>query len=161
MATDQFGSGGGFSWYSKQFAAQEAAVQAYLTSDTNLPPHGSFSAAGRATPDVAAMGEGFQVIINGETEDVGGTSASAPTFAGIVSLLNEALIAAGKPHLGHLNPFVYQHADAFTDIIHGTNAIDRGGAAVPYGFNATKGWDGATGVGTPVFTKLLDAAMAL
>ena len=52
------------------------------------------------------MGEGFQVVINGETEAVGGTSASAPTFAGIVSLLNEARIQGGMKPLGFLNPFL-------------------------------------------------------
>ena len=48
---------------------------------------------GRGTPDVAALGEGFNVIVGGHMEPVGGTSASSPTFAGLVSLLNEARMA--------------------------------------------------------------------
>lgn len=39
---------------------------------------------------------------------VGGTSASAPTFAGIVTLLNNIRLGNNKPALGFLNPFLYQ-----------------------------------------------------
>ena len=41
----------------------------------------------------------------------------------------------------------------------GTNAIGRGTGPLPYGFAAAKGWDPATGLGTPHFDKLLAAAM--
>lgn len=65
MATDQFGSGGGFStlWAQSPNATwQTAAVQAYLKADAgDLPPAGSFPPNGRGTPDVSALGEGFQV----------------------------------------------------------------------------------------------------
>lgn len=49
----------------------------------------------------------FQVIVNGTVHSVGGTSASSPTFAGIVTLLNDFRIANGKPPLGFLNPMLY------------------------------------------------------
>jgi hypothetical protein len=160
MATDQFGSGGGFSWLFKSFEAQETLVEKYLKTVTPTEaPVGSYPPKGRATPDVSAMGEGFQVVINGETETVGGTSASAPTFAGIVSMLNEARIKAGMKPLGYLNPFLYSHSSSFTDITAGTNAIGRGNGPLPYGFPAAKGWDAATGIGTPIFSELLKAAM--
>ena len=66
MATDQFGSGGGFSkmFTIEQDAAWQAgAVKAYLAqgASLNLPPNGTFPRGGRATPDVAALGEGYQV----------------------------------------------------------------------------------------------------
>ena len=96
----------------------------------------------------------------GVVQSVGGTSASSPAFAGYVSLLNEARIKAGKPVLGFLNPFLYAHPDAFTDVTKGTNAIGRGTGPVPYGFEAAVGWDPATGLGTPLFDKLLQAALA-
>merc|ERR1711957_490487 len=64
-----------------------------------------------------------------------------------------------KPAMGHLNPFLYQNPDAFTDITVGTNAIDRGGQKVPYGYACAPGWDPATGLGTPKFGKMLTAAM--
>merc|ERR1711957_376548 len=112
MATDQFGSGGGFSNDFKQFKAQASAVAQYLKVAKDLPPAGSFPPTGRATPAVSALGEGFQVIGGGQVQSGGGTSASTPTFASLVGLLNEARLKAGKPAMGHLNPFLYQNPDA-------------------------------------------------
>ena len=142
------------------FDAQQLDVQGYLHSAPQLPPAALFNASGRASPDVAALGEGFQVYVNGRAESVGGTSASSPTFAAMVSLINEARLKAGKPPMGFLNPFLYANADAFYDCTKGTNAIGRGTGPIKYGFNATKGWDPATGLGTPIFPKLLAAALA-
>eukprot|EP00656_Telonema_subtile_P001600 TRINITY_DN106_c0_g1_i1.p1 TRINITY_DN106_c0_g1~~TRINITY_DN106_c0_g1_i1.p1 ORF type:complete len:553 (+),score=137.57 TRINITY_DN106_c0_g1_i1:146-1804(+) len=162
MATDQFGSGGGFS--TMFTIATDAPYQAddvknFLKIAPQLPPSGSFPKTGRATPDVSALGEGYQVVQNGGTMSVGGTSASTPLFAGIVGMLNEARIQAGKPALGFLNPFIYQNADAFTDCVLGDNAYGRGAFRTKYGFNTTKGWDPVTGVGSPIFSKLLAAAL--
>jgi len=61
--------------------------------------------------------------------------------------------------MGLLNPFLYQNADAFTDVTKGSNKVGRGGQALPYGYNCSAGWDPATGLGTPKFDKLLAAAM--
>ena len=95
-------------------------------------------------------------VFNGETLSVGGTSLSSPIFAGLVTLLNEARIAAGKGPLGFLNPTLYANPDAFHDITIGGNP----GCGTP-GFNATPGWDPVTGLGTPDFGKLRDVVLAL
>ena len=143
MATDQFGSGGGFSSFIKRdpdASYQDKAVASYLSTVSKLapfPPAGSFDPDGKGSPDVAALGEGFQVVLGGHVESIGGTSASTPMFAGLISLLNEARIAKGGKPMGFLNPFIYQNVDAFTDIVKGTNAISRGGGPVPYGYNCT------------------------
>ena len=100
------------------------------------------------------------MYVNGAPIGVGGTSASCPFFAGLVSLLNEARLGARKKPMGFLNPFLYANAHAFIDTTHGTNAIPRGPGALPYGFAAAPGWDAATGLGTPNYEKLLAAAMA-
>jgi len=160
MATDQFGSGGGFSTMFDAFQDQVSAVKTYLSSASGLPPATMFPAGGRATPDVSALGEGFQVVASGRVESVGGTSAAAPTFAGLVSLLNEARLKAGKPAMGYLNPFLYQNPDAFTDITVGSDKIGRGGGSLAYGYECAKGWDPVTGLGTPIFGKLKSAALA-
>jgi hypothetical protein len=144
MASDQFGSGGGFSTMFDAIASQKADAAAYLKAAPQLPPAGSFPPGGRATPDVSALGEGFMVYTDGRAQPVGGTSASTPLFAGLVSLLNEARIAAGKPALGYLNPWVYANPSVFKDVTVGTNAIGRGTGPIPYGFNCTAGWDPAT-----------------
>ena len=124
-----------------------------------FPPKGSFPPMGRATPDISALGEGYQVYVGGQVQSVGGTSASSPAFAGMVSLLNEARFKAGKPQMGFLNPFLYANPDAFFDVVKGTNAIGRGTGNLTYGFACAKGWDPATGLGTPHFDKLLAAAL--
>lgn len=62
-AVERFGSGGGFSTMFPQATWQKTAVEAYLNSGTPLPSH--FARGGRATPDVSALGDGFQVINEG------------------------------------------------------------------------------------------------
>mmetsp|Transcript_13494 Transcript_13494/g.34635 ORF Transcript_13494/g.34635 Transcript_13494/m.34635 type:complete len:672 (-) Transcript_13494:181-2196(-) len=163
MATDQFGSGGGFSaMFDRGNASwQDTAVSAYFSADAgDLPPTGSYPAGGRGTPDVSALGEGFQVIASGQTQSVGGTSASAPTFAGMISLLNDARMQKGMPALGFLNPWLYKNRAMFRDVTKGSNKISRSGSTFRYGWECTEGWDAATGLGTPLFPKMLEAALA-
>ncbi|EMD34382.1 hypothetical protein CERSUDRAFT_107569 [Gelatoporia subvermispora B] len=141
-------SQGGFSVYFPRPLYQEAAVPPFLNR-LGSTYAGLFNPAGRGVPDVSAQGEGFQVVVGGRVESVGGTSASSPTFAGIISLLNDFRISQGKPSLGFLNPLLYSvGAPAFTDITLGNNP----GCGTP-GFNATEGWDAITGLGTPDFVN--------
>ena len=95
------------------------------------------------------------MVNNGLTIYGSGTSASAPTFAAVVSLLNSARIESGQSPLGFLNPFLYSTGvTALNDITTGkTKGCTQ---QIPgAGFNATCGWDAATGLGTPDFGKLL------
>eukprot|EP00945_MAST-04E_sp_MAST-4E-sp1_P008990 g8990.t1 len=140
---------------------QEEDIANYFKIAPQLPPSDAFNKSGRATPDVAALGEGFQVITGGQTQPVGGTSASAPTFAAVISLLNEARLSSGKPPLGYLNPWLYGNPAILTDIVKGNNAIGRGPFHLPYGFNCTKGYDPVSGLGTPDYEKMLQSAMKL
>ena len=127
QTTDQFGSGGGFSSdFDRSNATwQEDQVSAYLKLGDQLPPSWAFPANGRATPDVSALGEGFKVVTGRKCSTVGGTSASTPLFAGLVSLINDVRVSKGKKPLGFLNPFIYSNPQAFTDVTVGNNAIDR------------------------------------
>jgi len=159
QASDQFGSGGGFSPMFDAFDDQKAAVANYLKVAKGLPPSGGYPAGGRATPDVAGLGEGFQILVNGKTYSEGGTSASAPLFAALVSLLNDARLQSGKPPMGYLNPWLYQNPNAFTDITVGNNSLDETASHLEWGFQCEKGWDPVTGLGTPIFSKMLAAAM--
>ena len=160
MASDQFGSGGGFSHDFPVFAHQASATKAYLATAQNLPPAGSFSPLGRGTADVSALGEGYQIVEAGGVMPTGGTSASTPTFAGLISLINEQRLAAFKPALGYLNPWMYANPQMFTDVVVGTNAIGRGTGPIKFGFQCAKGWDPATGLGTPLFDAMLESAMS-
>ena len=142
MAVDQFGSGGGFSVYFNQASAkwQSAAAANYLATTTRgpkFPPAGSYPPQGRATPDLSALGQDYQVFLNGVVNGIGGTSASTPAFAGLVSLLNEARLAADMPPMGFLNPWLYAHPNMFRDVTEGNNAIGRNSRPTTYGWNCT------------------------
>ncbi|KAJ7114150.1 family S53 protease-like protein [Mycena crocata] len=148
-----FSSGVGFSNYFAVPPYQTADVAKYLTSlgSTNS---GKFNRTGRGFPDVAAQGENFEIAWNSQVGTVDGTSCSSPTFAAIIALLNDQLIAAGKPPLGFLNPFLYSAAGraALNDIITGSNP-----GCNTNGFPAKIGWDAVTGLGTPNFARLRTA----
>ena len=94
-AADHFGSGGGFSsnfTRAPDAAWQEAAVSAFLAAphpDASFPPASALASGGRATPDLSLLGEGYQVLMDGRVLSIDGTSAAAPAFAGMISLLNE------------------------------------------------------------------------
>jgi len=159
-AVQAFGSGGGFSQFFSIPSYQATDVSDYLSSGVKLPPACAYNATGRGTPDAAALGDiHFQVINDGVDIPVGGTSASAPSFSGVMSLLNDQLLNEGKPVLGFLNPWLYQTATnnptAFFDVTDGNN-FDTGCCrnSQQSGFLCTSGWDPVTGVGTPNFAVL-------
>jgi tripeptidyl-peptidase-1 len=155
-----FTSGGGFSDLAPTPAWQKAAIQAYFTSGVQLPPTSYYNQTGRGFPDVAAIGHNT-LIYQGGIQPVGGTSASAPIVASIISLLNEASVKkSGKP-LGFLNPFLYAAAAAdpstFHDITVGDNkCTEQGCFAACQGYYAYKGWDPVTGLGSLNYARLLN-----
>ncbi|KAE9396050.1 subtilisin-like protein [Gymnopus androsaceus JB14] len=146
-------SSGGFSGYFPRPSYQEQAVAPFLENlgDTYA---GLFNASGRGFPDIAAQAHNVEIISGGETVYINGTSCSGPIFASMVALVNDRLIAAGRPPLGFLNPFLYNNTQIFTDITAG----DSNAGCGTDGFNATVGWDPITGLGTPNFRKMLEAA---
>jgi tripeptidyl-peptidase I len=151
-------SGGGFSNVFALPSYQSAAVTNYLT---NYPPHYpshiyNNSGTSRAYPDVSALGLNLATVYLGSTYGVGGTSASTPIFASIVTLLNEARIAAGKGPIGFLNPTLYAHPEAFNDITVGGNP-----GCGSDGFKCAPGWDPVTGLGTPIYPKLKEVFLSL
>ncbi|KAJ3488113.1 hypothetical protein NLI96_g3093 [Meripilus lineatus] len=145
-------SSGGFSNVFARPSFQSSAVSSYLTTlgSTNA---GRFNTSGRGFPDVSAMGDNVEIVWQQQAGLVGGTSCSSPIFASVVALLNDRLVAAGKPVLGFLNPFLYSTgASALNDITTGSNP-----GCNTNGFPAVAGWDPVTGLGTPNFPKLLTA----
>merc|ERR1712228_520069 len=90
----------------------------------------------------------------GSFEGVAGTSASCPVVAGVFARLNGLRLAAGKPPMGFLNPFIYKNPSGFQDVTSGCNKDSRN-----YGFTAVKGWDAATGLGTPDYEALKTLAV--
>lgn len=104
---------------------------------------------GRGVPDVSGDADpvtGYKVRVDGEEFTIGGTSAVAPLWAGLIALMNQKL---GRS-VGYLNPLLYGTVvgkGAFNDITVGNNGA----------YQAKKGWDACTGWGTPDGTKLLNA----
>ena len=149
--------GGGFSNFFPTPAYQRETVKAYLESG-KAPDAKHFNSSGRAYPDVSAFSVDFVIEYAGLPIPVSGTSCAAPTFAGLVSSLNDVLLNMGKPTLGFLNPLLYQtlQGQGFTDVAKGSNG---GGFFCP-GFDAIQGWDPASGWGSPNFGLLADLIIA-
>jgi kumamolisin len=127
-------TGGGFSTY--------FPVPSYQSELPNKP-------SGRGVPDVAGDADpntGYTVRVDGQQMVIGGTSAVAPLWAGLIALMNQQL---GKP-VGFLNTLLYGSlaGEGVThDIVKGNNGAEKAGP----------GWDACTGWGSPIGTKLLQA----
>ncbi len=131
------GTGGGVSALFKMPAYQHGLT---------LPPPPS-KKGGRGVPDVAGDADpdsGYHVVVGGQTQLIGGTSAVAPLWAGIAAVLNAG---AGKP-LGQPHARLYAAPGAFHDVTVGDNK------AGDVGFVAAPGWDPCTGLGSPDGAKL-------
>ncbi|KAJ7620171.1 subtilisin-like protein [Roridomyces roridus] len=149
---------GGFSDVFPRPSYQEQAVESFLAELPKDFP-GTFNTTGRGYPDVALQANNFAYVSQGVHGEVSGTSLSAPTFAAIIALVNDRLLSVGEQPLGFLNPWIYKHADVFTGITAGHNSGDLCPES-SVAFDAVKGWDPLTGVGTPIFDRLLQAAFA-
>ena len=130
------GSGGGVSTYFARPAWQTGA---------GLP-----AGAMRAVPDVSLPADpntGALVILNGANVQYGGTSWSAPAWAGLCALINQSRSSASLPPLGLLGPKIYPllGTGAFRDITTGSNGVYSAGA----------GYDLCTGLGVPEVATLV------
>lgn len=101
----------------------------------------------RLTPDVSAVADpftGVKIVFDRQVIVGGGTSLSAPLWAGMAAVINQYLAQNGGAPLGDLNPLLYRLAEgarlpAFQDVVRGGNAVDLAGP----------GYDLVTGLGTP------------
>ncbi|HEX7642478.1 MAG TPA: S53 family peptidase [Burkholderiaceae bacterium] len=104
---------------------------------------------GRGVPDIAGDADpntGYSILVDGQQMVIGGTSAVAPLWAGLIALLNQQL---GKP-VGYFNPLLYGSLAGLgvtNDIVNGSNGAQQ----------ARPGWDACTGWGSPIGSKLLQA----
>eukprot|EP00475_Leptophrys_vorax_P024994 TRINITY_DN3477_c0_g3_i1.p1 TRINITY_DN3477_c0_g3~~TRINITY_DN3477_c0_g3_i1.p1 ORF type:complete len:556 (-),score=135.41 TRINITY_DN3477_c0_g3_i1:72-1739(-) len=158
-------TGGGFSILFPTPSYQKTAVSGYLDKVKGKIVKG-YNANGRGSPDVAFLGHNYAVIIGGNVVPVSGTSASAPAFAGMITLINDYRLQNGKSSLGFLNQALYQlDPSTWNDITSGSNKCTadtaNGPTCCPHGFVAQAGWDPLTGLGTPHFPILKAALGAL
>jgi kumamolisin len=111
-------------------------------SGAGVPPSANPNhKVGRGVPDVAGDADpttGYVTLVDGQSSVIGGTSAVAPLWAGLIALINQSL---GRP-LGFLNPPLYQQVNEaadFNDVTSGNNGA----------YSAGPGWDACTGLGSP------------
>ncbi len=158
-AGDHWGSGSGPT-RSFQLPYWQEGIEAISTDPANL---GKF----RAVVDVSTSATGFPVVVTWKNpceagKDCGrvcgeggwcvwgGTSFSAPLFAGLVTLVNSYRVAQGLPVVGYLNPTLYGNAAVratFRDVVTGGTSF----------YQAGPGWDYPSGWGTPNATALAKA----
>ncbi|KAJ8124745.1 hypothetical protein O1611_g8896 [Lasiodiplodia mahajangana] len=154
----EFPPGGGFSNLFPLPDYQASTVASYYA--THDPGYNASrynnSQAVRGFPDVAVASQDFITGIDGGFQAFTGTSAAAPTFGAMITLINGERIKAGKGPVGFLNQVLYAHPEIFDDIIEG----HQSGCGTE-GFHAVEGWDPASGLGSPNFIGLKDVLMSL
>jgi len=166
-------TGGGYSNITSTAWYQKSEVKQYMKSGASFPPSYAWNAQGRAYPDATAVGHNLAVVLDGQMIPIDGTSASAPIFAGIITLLNDARLLAGKKPLGLINPLLYHllrtNPAALNDVIVGENrcgAYTDGGepgvtVCCAFGYEAVPGFDAVSGVGSIRYDVMLAAVLAL
>jgi kumamolisin len=100
----------------------------------------------RGVPDVCGDADpqtGYDVRVDGQNMVIGGTSAVAPLWAGLIARIN----AAKAQRAGFINPHLYVNGPALHDITQGNNGD----------FAANTGWDACTGLGSPNGQKVASA----
>ncbi len=143
------GSGGGTSLYEPEPTYQQ----------------GVQSTGFRSTPDVsfvadpgtgAWIADTYNLSADNSFEVVGGTSLSAPCWAGLFAVANQGRSAAGQPTLNSTTPTDAQQAlyslpqADFNSITSGSNG----------GYTAAAGYNMVTGLGTPVADRLVPGLVA-
>jgi kumamolisin len=135
-------------WHDSNSSAGGGGVSEFFAlptyqSGAGVPASPATKFAGRGVPDVAANADpntGYQVLVDGQSFVIGGTSAVAPLMAGLVALINEQK----KTKVGFINPVIYANpAQHCRDITVGNNDT----TSHKLGFQAKAGWDACTGLG--------------
>jgi len=108
---------------------------------------------GRGSPDVSGNADpitGYNIVVGGQRQVIGGTSAVAPLFAGLTALLNEA---ASPRKVGFIQPKLYATPGTCRDVTQSSN--DYSGLLGVY--RAGPGWDAASGLGSAIGTHWVTA----
>ncbi|HEU5340677.1 S53 family peptidase [Edaphobacter sp.] len=139
-----------------ELASNEGATGGGVSNVFPLPswqsgagvPKPTNSAGGRGVPDVAGDADpatGYSIRVDGQNLVIGGTSAVAPLWAGLIAVAN----AQNGKSAGLLQPSIYaaKAKVAFRDITSGNNGA----------FSAGPGWDACTGLGSPVASRVIAA----
>jgi kumamolisin len=137
-----------------ELAANEGATGGGVSNVFPLPswqsnanvPKPTNGTGGRGVPDICGNADpatGYTVRVDGQTLVIGGTSAVAPLWAGLIAVANQQ---NGKS-AGLFQPQIYaaKAKSGFRDITSGNNGA----------FNAAPGWDACSGLGSPKAAALI------
>jgi kumamolisin len=126
-------------------------------ANINVPPSiNPGRHVGRGTPDVAGDADpatGYRVRVDGQDAVIGGTSAVAPLWAGLIALMNQKL---GR-RVGYLNPVLYSQIASASGVFHDITKGNNDNIGHLGGYQATRGWDPCTGLGVADGTQLTAA----
>lgn len=143
-----FGAGGG--------GVSEVFPLPAYQNDSNVPKSVNSSAfAGRGLPDVSGAADpatGYNIQVDSQAFPEGGTSAVAPLWAGLIALINQQL----KGRVGFINPQLYSlpaNSGVFRDVVTGNNRVSFK-QFKKVGYDAQKGWDACSGLGSVDGAKL-------
>jgi kumamolisin len=122
-------------------------VPSYQQGLKTLPKRVGTGEAGRGIPDIAgnaSENSGYPQFINGQPQNVGGTSAVAPLYAGLIAIINANL---GRS-VGFINPALYaMQSNVFNDVVGAPGPANNSLEGVQ-GYSAGVGWDACTGFGS-------------
>ncbi|MBW8865443.1 MAG: hypothetical protein JF609_11100, partial [Verrucomicrobia bacterium] len=145
-----WGSSGGVSTY--------YSIPSWQTNISMVANGGSTTK--RNIPDVALTADYvYSTYDNGSASQTGGTSCAAPLWAGFMALVNQQATIGGNPPAGFINPAIYalSKTDNYTNYFHDTTMSDNSWSSSAGKFVAASGYDLATGWGTPVGQRLINA----
>jgi kumamolisin len=134
-------------WHDSNTSAGGGGVSEFFPlpdyqANANVPPNLNSRFAGRGVPDVSGDADpatGYNVLVDGLQQVIGGTSAVAPLYAGLVARINQQ---KGKT-AGFINPQLYANPSLCRDITEGNNNT----TAANTGYSAGPGWDACSGLG--------------
>ena len=134
-------------WHDSNTSAGGGGVSEFFLlpdyqANANVPPSLNSRFVGRGVPDVSGDADpntGYNVLVDGQQQVIGGTSAVAPLYAGLIARINQQ---KGKT-AGFINPELYANPSLCRDITEGNNNT----TAANTGYPAGRGWDACTGLG--------------
>jgi kumamolisin len=148
-------TGGGISIFMQRPEYQRNLVLPTSVNGVNFDGRGLPDVSGDASPST-----GYRVRVDGRDFPIGGTSAVAPLWAGLIALINQAI----DNRVGFLNTLLYTRLGpngVLHDITSGNNGlsdvkvIGEDQLVEVKGYPAETGWDASTGWGSPDGKKLL------
>ncbi len=156
LRADQGGSTGG--------GVSANAPRPTWQSAINIKSVNAGAIVGRCVPDISANADWnaspYLLVVDGQPQGNGGTSAASPLIASLVTLINQARATAGKGRAGYITSELYQSSTGgsgagtagCTDVTSGNNNTATDG-----GYSAGTGYDAASGWGTPNGVNLAQA----